>query len=72
MLCRSVQVWFPRVSTSGGQSWGREEVVEGAVERAEESLAADEDEEASGEVEDVFIMASQLAEEVQVRQLRVR
>ena len=67
MLCRNVQVWFPRVSTSGGQSWGREDVVEG-----EGALAADEDEEASEEVEDAFIMASQLAEEVQVRQLRVR
>ena len=63
-------MWFPRVSTSGGQSGGMEDVVEGegAVERA---LAADEDEEGSEEVEDAFIMASQLAEEVQVRQLRV-
>lgn len=40
-------------------------------EGVEEPAAADEDEEGSEEEEEAFIMASQLAEEVQVRQLRV-
>lgn len=39
------------------------------MERVEESLTADEDEEGSEEEAEAFIMASQLVEEVQVRQL---
>ena len=57
-------MWVPRVSTSGGQSVGR------GFEEEEEVRAA---ERGVGEVEAevAFIMAAQLAEEVQVRQLGI-
>ena len=59
MEWRRVQVWLPRVSTSGGQSGGRVGVVvEGGEEEGEDE----------GPVL-CFIIASQSEEEVQVRQL---
>jgi len=60
MEWRSVQVWLPRVSTSGGQSMGRvvlEEVVAEVVAEAGEREV------------DFLVRAAHSAMEVQVRQL---
>ena len=56
MEWRRVQVWVPRVSTSGGQSGGRGGVVVVVEEEDEGPVLC-------------FIIASQSDEEVQVRQL---
>lgn len=67
MEWRRVQVWVPRVSTSGGQSVGRAVVCGGVgvlVVRGEE-------EEEGWVPVDFFIIASQSAEDVHVRQLEL-
>ena len=60
MVCRSVQVWFPRVETSGGQSGGRIVVWGGVMVVVEEGLVF------------CFVMATQSAKGVQERHLWFR
>lgn len=64
MVCRSVQVERPRVSTSGGQSGGRVAGVEVVVVAGGR---VEEDEERG--LDFCLIMAAQSATEVQERQL---
>lgn len=78
MLCNSVQLWFPSVSTSGGHSM---EVEDGGVERDDEveevesdDVGGDEDEREEGDfggaaLEAEAIMAAHEAAEVHERHL---
>lgn len=67
MVCRSVQLWFPSMEISGGQSAGGVEELEDAAERVEN----DDDEAVEGGVAPFWdlVMAAQLAKEVQERHL---
>ena len=69
MEWRSVQVWLPRVSTSGGQSSGRVRAVE-VVEAVVVVVVVEEEGEVGSWEGCLLVRANQSATEVQVRHLR--